>query len=211
MLKVIGASAVCAVLLLAGCSAPATPPNAAGQDSVKTVPAGPVDADGYSIGVGDTLDVYVWRHDDMSRTVPVRPDGKISTPLVEDLQAAGKTPSSLARDIEHILSEYIRNPKVTVIVTSFVGNSDDQIRVVGQASLPQAIPYRQNMTLLDVLIAVGGLTEFAAPRRSKIVRRSGGETQTIPVRPDLLLEKGDIRANVQMLPGDVLIIPEARF
>ncbi len=197
-------------LAVSGCSA--TPP--APELTAPTTgfdPSTGADPNEYNIGVGDGLDIYVWRHDDLSRAVPVRPDGKISTPLVEDLQAAGKTPSQLGRDIENILSEYIKNPKVTVIVTGFQGGSRDQVRVIGQAAQPLSLPYTQGMTLLDLLISVGGLTEYAAPKRSKIVRRSDGTTQEIPVRPDLLLERGDVRFNVQILPGDVLIIPEARF
>lgn len=165
----------------------------------------------YSIGPGDNLDVHVWRHEDLSRVVPVRPDGKISTPLVEDLAASGKTASELARDIELVLAEYIKTPKVTVIVTGFRGNATDQIRVIGQAGQPRALSYTKNMSLLDVLIEVGGLSEFAAPKRSKILRQDGGTSREIPVRPDLLLERGDIRYNVPMRPGDVLIIPESRF
>ncbi len=163
----------------------------------------------YKIGPGDNLDVHVWRHPDLARVVPVRPDGKISTPLVEDMEASGKTASQLARDIEVVLGEYIKSPKVTVIVTGFIGN--DQIRVIGQAAQPRSIPYSQNMTLLDVLIAVGGISEIAAPRRSKILRRDAEGAREIPVRPDLLLEKGDIRYDIRMLPGDVLVIPESRF
>ncbi|MEO1574251.1 MAG: XrtA/PEP-CTERM system exopolysaccharide export protein [Pseudomonadota bacterium] len=165
----------------------------------------------YSIGAGDSLDIYVWRHDDLSRAVPVRPDGKISTPLVEDMQAAGKTPTELARDIEVVLAEYIKSPKVTVIVTGFQGASDDQIRVIGEASQPQNISYRQGLTLLDVMITVGGLSEIASGKRTKILRRVNGTMEEINVRPDLLLRNGDIRYNVNMLPGDVLLIPEARF
>ena len=165
----------------------------------------------YTIGPGDSLDIYVWRHDDLSRAVPVRPDGKISTPLVEDMQAAGKSPTQLARDVEVVLAEYIKSPKVTVIVTGFQGASDDQIRVIGEASQPQTIAYRQGLTLLDVMISVGGLTEIASGKRTKILRRAGGTMQEINVRPDLLLRNGDIRYNVNMLPGDVLLIPEARF
>lgn len=165
----------------------------------------------YQIGPGDQLQIFVWRHDDVSAQLPVRPDGKISTPLVEDMQAAGKTPTELARDIETVLAEYIKNPVVTVIVTGFVGELTDKVRVVGQAMQPRSIPYRQSLTLLDVLIEVGGLTDLAAGRRAKIIRRINDEMVEINVRPDILLDKGDLRANVNMLPGDVLIIPEARF
>ncbi len=165
----------------------------------------------YVIGPGDNLQVFVWRNPEVSQSVPVRPDGKISTPLVEDMQAAGKTPSQLARDVETVLGEYIKNPVVTVIVTGFVGSPTEQVRVVGQAARPQSLQYRQNMTLLDVMIEVGGLTRFAAGSRAKIIRRVGGELTEIPVRADLLIEKGDIGANVPIFPGDVLIIPETRF
>lgn len=197
-----------ALIGLAACagSAPRVDPSAAVENGTNDVAS--VD---YTIGPGDNLDVHVWRHQDLSRVVPVRPDGKISTPLVEDMVAAGKSASELARDIETQLSEYIKSPKVTVIVTGFIGNANDQIRVIGQAGQPRAIPYTANMSLLDVMIAVGGLSEFAAPRRAKILRRSGGEGQEIPVRPDLLLERGDIRYDIPMRPGDVLIIPESRF
>lgn len=165
----------------------------------------------YQIGPGDQLQIFVWRHTDVSTTVPVRPDGKISTPLVEDMQAASKTPTELARDIEIALAEYIKNPVVTVIVTSFVGDLTEKVRVVGQAMEPRSISYRQDLTLLDVLIEVGGLTDLAAGRRAKVIRRSGSEMVEINVRPDVLLDKGDMRANIKMMPGDVLIIPEARF
>lgn len=165
----------------------------------------------YQIGPGDQLQIFVWRHADVSTSIPVRPDGRISTPLVEDMQAAGKTPTELARDIEGVLAEYIKNPVVTVIVTGFIGDLTEHIRVVGQAAQPRALPYRQNLTLLDVLIEVGGLTDLAAGRRAKIIRRNGVEMTEIKVRPDILLDKGDMRENVKMMPGDVLIIPEARF
>jgi polysaccharide export outer membrane protein len=153
----------------------------------------------------------VWRHADLSTTVPVRPDGRISTPLVEDMEAAGKTPTELARDIEAVLQEYIRSPTVNIIVQEFVGTFGEQIRVVGQAANPQALPYREGMTLLDVMIAVGGLSEFAAGNRAKLIRRVGGEQTEIRVRLDDLLNNGDIRQNVSMRPGDVVIVPEARF
>jgi len=165
----------------------------------------------YTIGPGDSLQVFVWEHADLSVTVPVRPDGRISTPLVQDLVAAGRTPSELSRDLETALSEYVRSPKVNVIVTGFVGAFDTQVRVVGQAVEPRAIPYRQNMTLLDVMIEVGGLAEFAAGNRARIIRREGNQETDIPVRINDLLDKGKTSANVAMRPGDVLIIPESRF
>ncbi|BCX89821.1 polysaccharide biosynthesis/export protein [Methylomarinovum tepidoasis] len=165
----------------------------------------------YIIGPGDSLEMFVWGNPEISRTVVVRPDGKISAPLVEELPATGKTPYQLARDIEKELSRYIRNPLVTVIVSGFVGPYSEQIRVVGEAEEPQAVPYREHMTLLDLMIAVGGLTDFAAGNRAVVVRRINGVQRQFRVRIDDLLRDGDISANVDMLPGDILIIPEAFF
>jgi polysaccharide export outer membrane protein len=168
-------------------------------------------SDEYQIGPGDSVQIFVWDHEDLSTTVQVRPDGRISTPLVEDLQAAGKTPTALGRDIEGVLSEYVRSPVVTVIMQGFVGDAQQQVRVVGQAAQPQAIQYRQGMTVLDVMIQVGGLSEFAAGNRAKIVRQVNGESVDIRVRLNDLLNDGRIAENVRMLPGDVLIIPESFF
>lgn len=165
----------------------------------------------YHIGPGDTLNIFVWRNPELTTTVPVRPDGKFSTPLVDDLQASGKTTSELARDIEKVLSEYIRDPLVTVTVGGFVGEYDEQVRVVGQASKPTALPYRKGMTALDVMIMVGGLTDYAAGNRATIVRTKGQERQEYRVRLEDLVRDGDIRANVEMQPGDILIIPESWF
>lgn len=165
----------------------------------------------YRIGPGDTLQVFVWNQPELTVTVPVRPDGRISTPLIEGVPAEGKTASQLAKDLETALSEFVRNPKVSVMITSFVGTYGDQIRVVGQAGKPQALPYRANMSLLDVMIAVGGLAEFAAGNRAVIVRQQDGKQVRMPVRVSDLVNDGDIDANVQMRPGDVLIIPESRF
>ena len=165
----------------------------------------------YRIGPGDTLQVFVWNQPDLTVTVPVRPDGMISTPLIEGVPAAGKTAPQLARDLEVALGEFVRNPKVSVMVTTFVGAYGDQIRVVGQAGKPQSLPYLANMTVLDVMIAVGGLAEFAAGNRAVIVRQEGDKQLRIPVRLQDLMSDGDIGANVSMRPGDVLIIPESRF
>lgn len=165
----------------------------------------------YSIGPGDSLQIFVWDHADLSTSVQVRPDGRISTPLVEDLQAAGRTPTQLARDIEAVLREYVRAPVVTVIMQGFVGEGGQQIRVVGQAVEPKALQFRQGMTILDVMIEVGGLSEFAAGNRAKIVRKAAEGEVEIRVRLDDLLNKGDISENVEMLPGDVLIIPQSFF
>ncbi|MDS4068027.1 MAG: polysaccharide export protein [Candidatus Competibacter sp.] len=165
----------------------------------------------YLIGPGDSVQIFVWRNPEISQGVTVRPDGKITTPLVEDLQASGKTPTQLARDLEKALETYIRQPIVTVIVAGGVGPYSEQIRVVGQASKPQAIAYKRQMTLLDVMIAVGGLTEFADGNSTKIVRIVDGKQTEYVVRVDDLLNDGDISANVDMLPGDILIIPESWF
>ena len=186
-----------------------------GCGSTKTVPPleeveGQEDAP-YLIGPGDTLDIVVWRNPELSATIPVRPDGKISTPLVEDLWASDKTPTQLARDIEKVLSKYIQNPVVTVIVTNFGGVYRQQIRVIGEATTPQSLPYRENMTLLDVMIAVGGLTDFAAGNKATIVRRSGGGSQEFRVRLTDLIRGGDLSANVMMRPGDILVIPQSMF
>jgi len=168
-------------------------------------------SDNYVIGPGDGLQVFVWGHDDLTTSVQVRPDGEISTPLVENMRAAGKTPTILARDIETVLAEYVRSPTVTIIVQSFVGEYARQIRVVGQATEPQALSYRNGMTVLDVMIEVGGLSEFASGNRARIVRRENGQETTIKVKLNDLLNKGDMDQNVRMMPGDVLIIPESVF
>lgn len=165
----------------------------------------------YVIGPGDNVDVIVWRNPEVSMAVPVRPDGKITTPLVEDLHASGKTSTQLARDIEQALSKYIQQPVVTVVVTEFVGPYTEQIRVLGEASKPQALPYREEMTLMDVLIEVGGMTDFAAGNKARIIRNVDGKQQQFSVRLDDLIRDGDISANVPMRQGDVLVIPESFF
>ncbi len=194
------------ILLLAGCG---------GGGSTAILPDEPAaqtgDKDDYVIGPGDGLQVFVWGHDDLSTEVQVRPDGEISTPLVEDMVAAGRTPTELARAIEISLADYVRSPTVTIIVQTFVGEYDRQIRVVGQAAQPQALNYRNGMTLLDVMIAVGGLSEFASGNKAKLVRRENGQETTMRVRINDLLNKGDMDENVKMKPGDVVIIPESIF
>lgn len=165
----------------------------------------------YVIGPGDKLNVFVWGDNELSTEVTVRPDGLITTPLVEDLPASGKTPTELARTLEQRLSKFVKNPKVTVSVIDFVGRYTEQVRVVGQAAKPQSLPYRDGMTLLDVIITVGGLTEFAAGNKATIVRKVNGETKQFRVRLDDLIRDGDISANTKMMPGDVLIIPESWF
>jgi polysaccharide export outer membrane protein len=165
----------------------------------------------YLVGAGDTLNIVVWRNPELSMIIPVRPDGTITTPLVEDLPATGKTATQLARDIEKALATYIQSPVVTVIVTSFVGTYAQQVRVIGEAAKPQALPYRQSMTLLDVMIAVGGITDFADGNKASILRKSGGMTQQVKVRVKDLIKGGDLSANVTMRPGDVLVIPQSFF
>jgi polysaccharide biosynthesis/export protein len=165
----------------------------------------------YLIGPGDTLNVVVWRNPELSVVVPVRPDGKITTPLVEDLQASGKTPNQIARDIEQVLARYVKSPVVTVMITTFGGPYSQQIRVIGEAAKPQALAYRENMTLLDVMIAVGGITDFAAGNRASILRIEGGKTFQFRVLLTDLIRRGDLSANVEMRPGDVLIIPQSYF
>lgn len=164
----------------------------------------------YLIGPGDTLQVFVWRNPDLTVTVPVRPDGKISTPLVEDMPAVGKTPSVLARDIEKALAEYVKSPQVNVIVTIPV-SVFSQIKVIGQVLKPQALAYRDGMTVLDALLSVGGLSQFAAGNRAHIARTVNGKEQDIKVRLDALVNGGEMNQNLKLQPGDVLVVPESRF
>jgi polysaccharide biosynthesis/export protein len=195
--------ALCAALVavaLAGCASPypPAPPVAATPDY------------NYVIGPGDNIQISVWRNPELSMSVPVRPDGKITGPLVEDLPVLGKDSTTIAREMEKVLSKYVRDPIVTVVVTNFVGPFSQQIRIVGEAARPQALPYRQKMTLLDVMIAVGGITDFADGNAARILRGAEGNTQ-YSVRLKDLLRRGDISANVEMKPGDVVIIPQSWF
>jgi polysaccharide export outer membrane protein len=193
-----------AVLLSACASSPVAPPT-----------AGPAEPSAYQhdyrIGPGDTVIISVWRHPEVSLAIPVRPDGKITTPLAEDLPASGKTGTELARDIEKALTKYIQDPVVTVTVTGFVGQYGQQIRVIGQAAKPQALAYREGMSVMDVVIAVGGLTEFAAGNRASIVRSIEGKQHKVGVRLNDLIRGGDISANMPVRPGDILVIPESFF
>jgi polysaccharide export outer membrane protein len=188
-------------LFLAGCVTPAYPP----------APSDAASADyNYKIGPLDTVNVIIWRNPELSMSVPVRPDGKITTPLIEDLPVSGRTSTELARDMEKALVKYIRDPVVTVIVTSFSGPTSQQIRVIGEAAKPQILPYRTEMTLLDVMIAVGGITDFADGNAARIFRvADGGKLYSVRIKD--LIKRGDITANVDMRPGDILIIPQSWF
>lgn len=192
------------LLMLSGCATTEYPPLEGGPAPAQVTPD-------YIIGAGDSIEIFVWRNPELSSSVTVRPDGKITTPLVEDVPASGKTPTQLARDMEKELSVYVKNPVVTVMVGGFVGPYAEQIRVVGQATNPQALPYRDQMTLLDLMIAVGGLTEFADGNKSIVVRVIDGEWQQFGVRIDDLINGADITANTYVLPGDILIVPESWF
>ncbi len=167
----------------------------------------------YIIGPLDTLTIFVWRNPELGAKVQVRPDGRISTPLIADMPAVGKTPTMLSQDIKVQLSEYIRDPLVSVIVDNFSGTFSQQIRIVGATEKPASLPYRANMTLLDAMIAVGGLSEYASGNRARLVRydRSTGRQKEFPVKLSDLLKRGDTRANVRLEPGDVIIIPESKF
>jgi len=192
--------ATCVAGLLFGCASTYPPAPTGGA---------PADYD-YVIGPGDTVNIVVWRNPELSMSVPVRPDGKITTPLVEDLPATGRSATTLAREIEKALVKFIRDPVVTVVVTNFVGPYSEQIRVIGEAAKPQVLPFRQQMTLLDVMIAVGGITDFADGNNASILRTSDGNKQ-YTVRLKDLVKRGDVSANVQMKPGDVLVIPQSWF
>jgi polysaccharide biosynthesis/export protein len=191
------------IMTVMGCGTAYPPPPAPGQAVEPSPP--------YLIGPGDTLNVVVWRSPELSLSVPVRPDGKITTPLVEDLQASGKTTTQLAREVEQVLKRYVQSPVVTVIVTNFAGPYSQQVRIIGEVGRPQALAYREKMTLLDVMIAVGGLTDFAAGNRASILRSEGGKSHQFGVRLQDLIRAGDLSANVEIRPGDVLVIPQSFF
>jgi polysaccharide export outer membrane protein len=177
------------------------PPTGSQQDTISN----------YIIGPGDSIQVFVWRNPELSVTVPVRPDGKISTPLVEDMVAVGKKPSDLSRDIEVRLAEFIRSPQVNVIIMD-ARSSFSQVTVIGQVKTPQTVPYQEGMKVLDLVLAVGGLTEFAAGNRAKLVRKDGnGKDVEIKIRLNDLLTAGKLKENLLVLPGDVLIVPASIF
>ena len=201
--RLIGWLFVPAMLVLSGVA------GAAETAAPAPAPAAQV-ADDYIIGPGDSLQIFVFRNPELSVTVPVRPDGKISTPLVEDMVAVGKSPTQLARDIEKVLEEFVRSPQVNVIIGS-AASAFSQVKVVGQVREPQALPYREGLRVLDIVLATGGLTDFAAPNRARIVREVDGRTVETRVRLGDLLNKGDLKQNFELKPGDVLIIPQSLF
>jgi polysaccharide export outer membrane protein len=201
IIRLMRAIGLAGVLLIAGCATSQYAP----------APTALPDVDyNYHIGPSDGVNVIVWRNPELSGAVPVRPDGKITTPLIEDLVAVGKTPTELARDMEKALGKYIRDPVVTVIVTGFVGPTSEQIRVIGEAAKPQILPYKTGMSVLDVMIQVGGLTDFADGNGARILRvADGGKLYSVRLRD--LIKRGDVSANVAMRPGDILVIPQSWF
>jgi polysaccharide export outer membrane protein len=199
-----------AVLLIAGYASAQTPSTPPAAPVAMTPAQQTVDPSQYVIGPGDTLQVFVWRNPELTATVPVRPDGKISTPLVEDMVAVGKTPSQLARDVEKVLAEYVRSPTVNVIVTQPVG-AFGQVQVIGQVARPGSLPFRAGMKVLDAVLAVGGVTQFAAGNRTKVERTAQNQKQEIKVKLESLLNKGDLSQNLPLQPGDVIVVPESRF
>ncbi len=196
-----------APILISACSSNKTLPPATTYPSLTT----DISDYQYLIGPGDNLQIFVWRNPDVSGSFIVRPDGKITSSLVEDIQVSGKTPATLAREIEKSLSTYIRDPKVTVSVTRFSGPFSEQVRVIGEATEPKAVNYQEQMTMLDLMVAVGGLKEFADGNGAKLIRVIDGQQQQFNVKLDDLIRDGDIKANIDILPGDILIIPEAWY
>ena len=216
-ISTIGAMLALAGMLFAGSAqgqtAPSTPALPIPPPAATAVaPAGSplVDAERYIIGPSDVIQVFVWRNAELTTTIPVRPDGKISTPLVEDMVAVGKTPTQLARDVEKVLGEYIRSPQVSIIVTQ-PASLFSHVKVVGQVRQPTPLAYRQGMTVLDAILAVGGLSEFAAGNRAKIVRTENGKTKEISIKADDLMNKGDMTQNRPLQSGDVIVVPESRW
>ncbi|HXC88896.1 MAG TPA: XrtA/PEP-CTERM system exopolysaccharide export protein [Stellaceae bacterium] len=192
-----------AVLLVGGChNAPPLPP---------APPASALPSSEYIIGPGDKLNIFVWRNPELTTTVDVRPDGRLSIPLVEDVVAIGKTTTQLARELEQRLAKYIKEPVVTVIAEGFVGPFNEQVRVIGEAAQPRALAYRTDMTVLDAMIEVGGLTRYAAGNDAVIVRTADGKQATYAVHLDDLIRDGDVSSNVALQPGDILIIPQRLF
>jgi len=199
-----------AALLLSGCV------GGGGRPELQPAPLVPTregPSAEYIIGPLDQLSIFVWRNPDLSAKVQVRPDGRITTPLISDMPATGKTPAMLADDMRYALSEYIKDPIVSVIVENFAGTFSQQVRIVGATEKPASIPYRANMTILDAMISVGGLSEFASGNRARLVRydKASNRQREFRVRLSDLLKNGDTSANVRLEPGDVIIIPESMF
>lgn len=192
-------------LLVTGCSSQPDLPE------VSSDQGGPQQDYNYVIGPGDTMEIFVWGNEELTTSGIVRPDGKLTTRLVEDLDASGKTATQLARDIEKAYAEYVRSPVVSVIVNGFAGVPEQQVRVVGEASEPLSVPYQRHMTLLDLMIAVGGMTEYADGNKSVLVRNEGGNYNSYSLRLDDLIREGDISANLDLMPGDIVIISESWF
>ena len=201
--KLFRAAGLTAVLVVVGCHGAPPLPSAP--------PASALPSSEYIIGPGDQLNIFVWRNPELSINVPVRPDGRLSLPLVEDVVAIGKTPTKLARELEQRLGKYIKEPVVTVIATGFVGPFTEQVRIIGEAAQPRELPFRTDMTVLDAMIAVGGLTRYAAGNDAVIIRTAGGRQTTYGVHLDSLVRDGDISSNVALQPGDILIIPQRLF
>lgn len=194
-----------ASLLFASCASNSYPPAPSELNSAESR------AYGYKIGAGDTLNLYVWGYEDLADSITVRPDGKITTKLVEDLTASGQTPSQLAREIERRYTDFVKQPVVTVSVDNFVGNKSQQVRIMGAGEEPRSIPYSPDLTLLDLVIEAGGLGEFSNGNGAVLVRKVNGVDTSFSLRIDDLLRKGDIGANVPLLPGDIIVVPESRF
>jgi polysaccharide biosynthesis/export protein len=192
--------------LIVGCASTPTP----APSPTPTPTDAKVSDSNYIIGPGDRLEVFVWRNPELSMSVPVRPDGKISTPLVEDMVAVGKTPPQLARDMEKVLSEYVRAPKVNIIVTT-AASAFSLVKVVGQVQHPSELPYREGMRVLDAILAVGGLTQFASGNRARIVRMENGKETIIHLKVADLVNSGDTKQNALLKPGDVLVVPQSIF
>jgi len=199
------------VAMVSGCATQIAPRDDGGSAATGTTQTPTAQDYRYVIGPGDTLDIFVWGYENLSLTVPVRPDGKITTRLVEDMVATGKTPTALARELEDKYQVYVKNPTVTVTVNKFIGVPSQQIKVVGGGANPQTVPYVNGMTVLDVMIEVGGLKKFSNGNKAVLVRNVDGERKSYRIRLHDLLKKGDIGANRDVNPGDILIIPESWF
>jgi polysaccharide biosynthesis/export protein len=204
------ASPLCSAAAAEGAPAAATPATAPASTSAAAATAAAEVSPDYRIGPGDTLKVSVFQNDELTATIPVRPDGKISTPLVEDMVAVGKTPSDLARDIEKALALYVKSPKVSVVVTNAL-SIFSQVKVIGQVVHPQSLPYREGMTVLDAVLEVGGLGQFAAGNRAHVVRKENGKETDIKVKLEALINNGDMKQDLALEPGDVVVVPETHF